>query len=181
MSELPRLETVRLWLRSFELTDASEVQRLAGDRLIAATTLNIPHPYPDGAAEEWLRRSAERAAAGESLNYAIERRSDSALVGSVALSIEPEHNRAELGYWIGVPYWGQGYATEAAGELVRYGLETLGLNRIYAYHFPSNPASGRVLQKIGMAYEGRRRQHSLKWGEYLDSESYAILRSDAPA
>ena len=181
MSEPPRLETDRLRLRPLELADATEVQRLAGDRLIAATTLNIPHPYPDGAAEEWLRRSAERAAAGEVLSYAVERRSDGALVGSVSLSIEREHDRAELGYWIGVPYWGQGYATEAAGELVRYGLETLGLNRIYAYHFPANPASGRVLQKIGMAYEGRRRQHSLKWGEYMDSESYAILRSDAPA
>jgi hypothetical protein len=69
-------------------------------------------------------------------------------------------------------------ATEAAHAVVRYAFDDLDLHRVYAHHFVGNPASGRVLQKIGMTYDGRRRQHTVKWGARLDSESYAILRDD---
>ena len=62
--------------------------------------------------------------------------------------------------------------------MIRYAFESLNLHRVYAQHFVDNPASGRVLQKIGMTYEGRRRQHTVKWGARIDSESYAILRDD---
>jgi len=93
--------------------------------------------------------------------------------------IEPDHRRAELGYWVGVPYWGNGYATEAARAVVKYGFGTLGLHRIFASHFANNPASARVLRKIGMRYEGRLRGHVLKWGEFLDLEMYGMLASDA--
>ena len=178
MRDVPRIETERLLLRAFALTDAPEVQRLAGDRAIAAGTLTIPHPYPEGLAEEWIRRQLDRTEDADSVNFALERREDGALVGSMALNVEREHDRAELGYWIGRPYWGQGFATEAGRAVVSYGFETLRLNRIYAFHFTSNPASGRVLQKIGMRREGCRRRHTLKWGEYLDNEAYGILREE---
>ena len=62
--------------------------------------------------------------------------------------------------------------------LVRHAFDVEGLNRVFAYHYTRNPASGRVLEKVGMRHEGTRRGHPLKWGEYLDSESFAILRSD---
>jgi ribosomal-protein-alanine N-acetyltransferase len=67
-------------------------------------------------------------------------------------------------YWIGVPYWGKGYATEAAREAVRYAFEDLGLHRLYAAHFGSNPASGKVMRKIRMSYEGTLRGHHKMWG-----------------
>jgi RimJ/RimL family protein N-acetyltransferase len=169
----PSIETERLLLRPFRLEDAPDVKRLCSAPEIAAGTLTIPHPYPDGAAEAWISSHAAR----EDLNLAIERREDGALVGAVGLEFEPEHHRAELGYWIGVPYWGNGYATEAAAAVVRAAFE-LGLNRVYAFHWTTNPASGRVLQKIGMKHEGIRRQHTRKGEEYLDSECYAIVRSD---
>ena len=168
------LETERLILRAFELADAPDVQRLAGDRAVAAGTLTIPHPYPDGVAEEWIASHDGR----DTAPFAIERKEDGALLGAVGLDVEPDHARAELGYWVGKPYWGHGYATEAARAVVRYAFDNLNLHRVYAYHFVDNPASGRVLQKIGMTYEGRRRQHTVKWGALLDSESYAILRDD---
>jgi len=169
------IETKRLLLRRFRLEDAPDVQRLAGAREVATGTLTIPHPYPDGAAEEWISsQPSER-----SVTFAIERKEDGALIGAISLGLERDHDRAELGYWIGVPYWNQGYATEAGRAVVRHGFEAEGLNRIYAFHFSNNPASGRVLQKIGMTYEGRRRSHTLKWGEYLDNEAYGILRSEA--
>ena len=175
---MPRIETERLLLRAFTLADAREVQRLAGAREVAAGTSTIPHPYPAGAAEAWIAGHPETFASGRGLNFAIELAVQGTLVGAIGLNLEREHDRAELGYWIGVPYWGRGFATEAARGVVRYGFEELALNRIYAFHFVTNPASGRVLQNIGMTYEGKRRQHTLKWGEYLDNEAYGVLRAE---
>ena len=84
-------------------------------------------------------------------------------------------------YWIAKQYWGNGYGTEAAGVVVKFGFEAMKLNRIHATHFSNNPASGRIMQKIGMKYEGCSRQHIVKWGELLDWECYGILRSESLA
>jgi RimJ/RimL family protein N-acetyltransferase len=83
-----------------------------------------------------------------------------------------------LGYWLGVQFWGHGYATEAANEMVRYGFDTLALHRIFASHFKHNPASGRILTKIGMKHEGCQREHLRKWDQFVDSELYGILRRE---
>lgn len=178
MSERPTIETDRLILRPFTLDDAREVQRLAGDRDIASTTLNIPHPYEEGMAEEWIGTHQERFDKGELVNFAITHRQQEYLIGAMGLVIERRFDRAEIGYWIGKPHWNQGYCTEAAHAMLRYGFEVMGLNRIHAAHFASNPASGRVMQKVGMTHEGCLRQHVRKWGQYEDLDSYAILRSE---
>ena len=177
MEKQPVLHTDRLVLRPFSLHDARDVQRLAGEHAIAATTLTIPHPYEDGMAEEWIGGHQERYDAGESVVFAITLQENGALIGAIGLEFRREHGRAEIGYWVGVPYWNQGYCTEAAREILRYGFETRGLNRIFATHFSGNAASGSVMQKIGMHHEGTLRQHVCKWGEYLDLECYAILRA----
>jgi RimJ/RimL family protein N-acetyltransferase/uncharacterized protein (DUF952 family) len=174
----PTLETERLRLRPFTLADAPEVQRLAGERDIAATTLNIPHPYPDGAAEQWILSHQLQFVEGAIVNFAMTLKSDGRLVGAISLGLRPEYQRAELGYWAGKPYWGQGYTTEAARAVLAYGFEQLGLSRIYAVHFSTNPASGRVMQKIGMTYEGELREHILKWGVFHSLSQYGILRQD---
>ncbi|HEX7708287.1 MAG TPA: GNAT family protein, partial [Thermoanaerobaculia bacterium] len=85
---------------------------------------------------------------------------------------------AELGYWVGVPFWGRGYASEAAAEVIRFGFEDCGMHRIYGCHYARNPASGRILEKVGMTREGTFRQHILKWGEYLDVVYYGLLREE---
>jgi RimJ/RimL family protein N-acetyltransferase len=174
----PRLETERLLLRPFERADAPEVERLCSEREIAATTLNVPYPYPRGAARDWIATHRATFERGEGVSLAAARKEDGALTGTIGMRIEPEHGRAEIGYWIGREYWGNGYATEAAAAVVRYGFGELGLNRIFAFHFSHNPASGRVLQKIGMTHEGRLRQHHVKWGEFVDDEIYAILAEE---
>ena len=178
MSHRPTLITARLVLRTFAPEDAQQVQRLAGAREVAATTATIPHPYPDGAAEAWIARQAAAWEEGTEATFAVVRRSGGLLVGGMGLRIAREHARAELGYWIGVPHWGRGYATEAAAAVLRYGFEELGLRRIHACHYGNNPASGRVLEKIGMSREGHLRAHILKWGEPLDVEEYAILAGE---
>ncbi len=172
------IRTERLLLRSFEFGDATDVRRLAGDRAIAANTTHIPHPYEAGMAEEWIGSHAARRARGEAIVFAIELVEGGDLIGAIGLELALADRRAEIGYWIGRPLWGQGYATEAAFAVTRYAFDELDLNRIHAGHFPRNPASGRVLEKIGMRPEGCRRQHVLKWDRFEDLIEYAVLREE---
>src|SRR5579863_4595890 len=172
------LRTARLLLRSFEREDIPALVRLAGANEISATTLNIPHPYAEDDAETFLAKANEDFRAGRSVSFAISISPGRELCGAVGLNIADAHKRAELGYWIGVPFWGRGYATEAAGAVVAFGFETLRLRRIFAHHFSGNIASQRVLEKIGMRHEGSFPQHIQKWGRFVDVENYALLAND---
>ncbi len=178
VKQRPSLTTERLQLRPFTLNDAPAVQRLAGDRDIASTTLQIPHPYEDGMAEQWIATHQESYEKGESVLFAIVARPDDTLIGAMGLRIHPQHANAELGYWIGKSYWNRGYATEAAHAVVAHGFKVLGLHRIYAHCFSRNPSSARILQKLGMRYEGCLRQHIAKWGEFEDMEIYGLLAEE---
>lgn len=169
----PTLDTQRLLLRPFTVDDIPQLLPLIGAREIAATTRNIPHPYSRADAEKFIG-----ADHGSDLNVAIVRRADGQLIGGGILRPEARDASAEVGYWIGVPYWRNGFASEAAGELIRYGFEDLKLHRVYAFHSGNNPASGKVLQKLGMKHEGTMRQHQRKWGEYLDIEVYGLLKAE---
>lgn len=170
----PTLRTARLTLRPFTFDDAPAIQRLASAYEVALNTLFIPHPYPEGAAAEWIARHQEDFDENRIHHFALD---DGELVGTMAL-VKKGEGIAEIGYWVGLPYWGRGYATEAAIEVVRYGFEECGMQRIFAGHFTRNPASGRVLQKVGMRYEGTLRRHQMKWGEPLDISFYGILREE---
>ena len=178
----PILNTKRLILRPFTLADASELQRLANAPEIAATTLHIPHPYPDGMAEVWIKQHPEMFETGQGVVFAIMRRREAVLLGCVGLGCDPENQNAELGYWIGVSYWNRGYATEAARTVVAFGFAYFGLHRIKSSYFGSNPASGRVMEKIGMHYEGRRREQLFREGRgFEDVVEYGILSRDFTA
>lgn len=118
-------------------------------------------------AEAWISGHRPGWDRGELATFAITQ-AEAGLVGAIGLRIEPAHERAELGYWIGVPFWRRGYATEAAAAVIEFGFRELGLHRIYATHLTRNPASRRVMQKLGMEFEGCRRQHLLKWGQHED-------------
>ena len=174
----PTLETERLVLRPFELGDAPRVKLLAGDREIAATTARIPHPYEAGMAEAWIGTHQEDFEKGTAVNFAITLKGTSELVGAIGLIVNRDHENAEMGYWIGKSYWNQGYCTEAARAVLQYAFGEQRLHRVFAHHFSHNIASGRVMQKLGMRHEGRRRQHVKKWGQFIDSEMYGILRNE---
>ena len=178
MSQQPILTTERLLLRPFIPSDAPEVQRLAGDRAIADTTVAIPHPYPDGAAEDWISKHVNWFAEEKQVTYAIARKSDGALIGAISLMEISKGHQAELGYWIGKTYWSQGFCTEAASAVLRYAFTELGLIRVHSRHIGRNPASGRVMQKLSMKYEGCRRQHEKKWDKFEDMELYGILKHE---
>lgn len=174
----PTLTTERLILRPFRLSDASAVQKLAGDRAIADTTLNVPHPYEDGVAEGWIQTHASKFASGELATFAITLRSDESLVGTVGITISKPFRRGELGYWIGTPYWSRGYCTEAAECLVGFAFGHLELHKIVAHHLTRNPASGRVMEKIGMTKEGVLRDHTFRWGQFEDLAAYGLLSNE---
>lgn len=174
----PIMKTERLILRPFKLLDSKIVQELAGDSKIAETTLNIPHPYIDGMAEAWINTHKDNLINEKSITYAIVKKETDELMGAISLMINKIHKKAELGYWIGVPYWNKGYCTEASRAIVELGFKELNLNRIYALAMESNAGSWRVMEKVGMRYEGTRREDVIKDGIPMDLKSYAILRKD---
>lgn len=174
MNTYPTLETARLKLRPYAEADISELLPLIGTREVAATTLRIAHPYTEQDARAFLEMAKDPG----KIWLAITRRSDGRQIGGIGLRVDQQHQHAELGYWLALPYWAQGYATEAAREMLRYGFEDLQLHRIFASHFKHNPASGHVLKKIGMRYEGCQREHLRKWEQFVDSELYGILRRE---
>ena len=170
------IRTERLLLRPLKLSDASDVQRLAGDRDVASTTRNIEHPYEDGMAEKWIRSCQEKSDAGELINFAITIHCDCSFIGAISLHYDTGARQAEIGYWVGKPFWGQGYATEAVKAVIHHGLIELKLDRVYAAHFTRNPASGRVMQKAGMLHEGFLKGHTEKWGVLENLELYGVKR-----
>ena len=179
MSVTPTIRTTRLLLGTFESDDAPDLQRLAGAREIADTTVSIPHPYGLDHARAWIGNQRRESVRGRATNFAIRLLPGAPLIGSAGLrDIDQEHLQAELGFWIGRDWWGQGYAREAADAVIRFGFETLGLNRIYAHHMARNPSAGKVLLHVGMQREGLLRERVRKWGVYEDVAVYAILRED---
>jgi len=179
VTQQPTLQSAHLILRPLTLQDASSLSRLAGRREIADTTVSIPHPYSEEQARQWIAETADLFAKRKSAVFAMESKSKGMLAGTIGLrDIDAEHLQAELGFWVAVECWGQGYATEAARAVVAFGFEQLSLNRIYAHHMVRNPASGRVLAKIGMKPEGLLRQRVRKWEVFEDVVLMALLREE---
>lgn len=174
----PTLTTPRLILRPFIDDDAFDVERLAGMREIADTTLNIPHPYPHGGAAAWINAHRPAWEDGSNATFAIVAKESAGLAGAISLMIKPEHRRAELGYWISLAYWNRGYATEASQRIIDFGFEALALHRIEARHFLRNPASGRVMLKLGMRAEGVERDWAIKWDRFESLAVYSILEPE---
>ena len=175
---IPTFESERLRLRPFTFDDAETVENLAGDKAIAATVLNIPHPYEKGMAREWIKTHEPNFLNDIGVNFAITLKSDGSLIGSIGLIFDKKNEMAEVGYWIGLPYWGQGYCTEAGKLVLAYAFDEQRLNRVYAQFMHDNPASGRVMAKLGMKPEGILRQHQNKWGMFKDMHIYGILASE---
>lgn len=173
----PRLETERLLLRLLQPGDAEAIARYAGDRRVAAQTLTIPHPYSLDMAREFIAHSQRGAVEGSDFVFALLRKPERELVGVIGLRPQAGHS-AEVGYWTGAPFWGRGYMTEALRAVIDHIFRDLGLRRVHASHFAGNPASGRVMQKAGMQYEARLRQHVVRWGEAHDLVVYGLLRDE---
>ena len=175
----PELTTDRLVLRPFRESDAAMLQVLLQCKEIDANTRTIEHPYPDGAAKVWIGTHLPKWNEGAAAVFAIFQKSClDEPVGAIGLEINSRDENAELGYWVGESWWGQGFCTEAAHAIVEFGFSFLGLKKIHAHHLARNPASGRVMEKIGMEKEGYMKNHFKKWGVFEDIVFYGIVADD---
>lgn len=162
------LETERLRLRPVGADDARRIAQLAGDWSIASMTARVPFPYTERDAAEWIAELGS----GEVVAAIIRRGDDAAeLIGLVGYTPSPGGRSAELGYWIGRPYWGAGFATEAAAAVVRHCFESERFDCLTCCHFADNPASGRVIAKLGFVYAGE----CSAWCEARRREAPALL------
>jgi RimJ/RimL family protein N-acetyltransferase len=173
------LETTRLHLRPWTLEDAPTFARLSDDPEIAANTGTFVHPQPEGWANARITRYLESTRNGVGYTFAVCLRGSLEVVGECGVFLEPRHRRGELGYWCAAAHRGHGYTTEAARAVMQFGFEPLNLQRVQATHFPRNPASGRILERIGMQREGVLRAYYLKGEVFENVVMYAALRTDA--
>ena len=147
-ASIPVLETKRLALRAARLEDAKAVAALANDRRIAENTARIPYPYKLADAEQFIAGASKKGEAA----YLVTLR-DGTIVGACGLMFR-EDDAPEIGYWLGVPYWNKGYATEALHALIDYAFTDLTHDAVQAGARVTNPASRRVLEKCGFQWTG---------------------------
>jgi len=146
-------------LRPFTFADAPRVTLLAGDAELAEPTSLIPHPYGEGVADQWITTHAALRDRGTAFIYAVTRADDGLLVGAVDVQPAPEAVDS-LGYWVGRPYWGRGYATAAMRAIIAMSFGYLDCHRLTASYLARNGASGRVLEKCGLTLVRRvEREH----------------------
>jgi RimJ/RimL family protein N-acetyltransferase len=176
------METERLILRPIEEEDAPALHPLINDPDVAHTLLTVPHPYPEDKLVPWIRGSKQALEKKERFEMTIILKETGLPIGMCGFcQVSWEYLNAEMGYWLGKPYWGRGYMTEAVRRLLVYGFEELGFERIYAQCFDLNPASVRVLEKAGLKHEGCARRAVRKNGEFIDLLNYGMIRADYDA
>lgn len=174
------LQGKRLTLRAWRTGDEDTLARLANNRDVWKNLKDsFPHPYSRNDAEAWIEQVAKEGDAPR--HFAIVRGSE--VVGSTGFEPYQDVNRltAEVGYWIGEPYWGDGVATEALSLLTEYAFERFDFERLEAAVYAWNPASRRVLEKAGFVCEGKLARNVVKDGQVVDSWLYARLRGDDPS
>lgn len=171
------ITTNRLVLRMFVKSDAEKVAWLCHNYNIFKNTLYLPYPYTKEDALEWIESHLDNFEASKSYEFAVTDKESGELFGAIALSSNQKFNHGEIAYWIGEKYWGKGYATEAAEAIIQFAFNVKKYHKVFARYFHSNPASGRVLQKLGMREEGILIDHVRKENRYEDLVHYGMINS----
>ncbi|MEQ1578760.1 MAG: GNAT family N-acetyltransferase [Hyphomicrobium sp.] len=162
------MKTNRLILRPLRQDDAPSIALHAGDWAVASMTARIPYPYDESLSQQWISGLEE----GEFVR-GIEFNGE--LIGATGY-FPHDDDAVEIGYWIGKPWWGQGFATEAARELVRYCFTTAGIKRLVCCHFIDNPGSQRVIEKLGFKSLGACRAYCEARGCEIATVQYEMRR-----
>ncbi|WP_350301377.1 GNAT family N-acetyltransferase [Peribacillus frigoritolerans] len=171
------ITTKRLVLRLFQISDAVAVTKLCNNYNIYKNTLYLPYPYTIDDALSWIEHHLNNFNANKSYEFAITDKESGELYGAIALSNNHKFNHGEIAYWIGEKFWGNGYATEAAQAILHFAFEEKQYHKVFARYFNSNPASGRVMQKLGMKKEGVLIDHVRKEDRFEDLVCYGIINS----
>ncbi len=170
------LLTERLALRHLRRTDVAAIVRYAGDREVAEMTARIPHPLTAADVEGFVDRAS--AGHGSETVRAVTTHGDDGLIGIISLRLREASNEAVLGYWLAKHAWRQGYMSEAAQRMVRHGFEDLGLKVIHSSARPDNPASLRVLAKVGFEPAGSGFEDAPARNQPFPVEKRVLNRSD---
>lgn len=177
-SYMPILETPRLRLRKITMRDAQDIYEYSKDTQVARHVLWSAHTSIYDT-RGYIRFMQRKYRLGEPASWGIEWKENGKIIGTIGFMwIQHDNASAEVGYSLSRAYWNRGIMTEALQELIRYGFQSLNLNRIEAQHETDNPASGAVMRKCGMQLEGTLRQRLLNKGKFVDVDLYAILRKD---
>ena len=174
----PPLRSDNLILRPLERTDAPAVTKLAGDWEVARWTLDIPHPYDATMARDFIAWAGEELRSQRRFFFAMVARATGELVGVISLTCNGA-GEGEIGYWVGRPYQGRGYAREAAAVMIALGFEALSLNRVVAACQPDNEPSWRVMEHCGMAYVEAIQRWSIARRKTFNLSLYAINKPPA--
>ncbi len=168
----PVLTTERLTLRAPVAKDAGDITRLANNPKVASMMTAMPHPYALEDAHQFIRRVAEPDRQG--CTYALTEQRTAAFLGCAGLSIDGE-GRMQLGFWLGEPHWGKGFATEAAHALTDFAFERLKIERLFTRCRLTNTASRRVIEKCGFQFTGIGMLNSLAAGQF-SAEHFTLER-----
>jgi ribosomal-protein-alanine N-acetyltransferase len=165
-------------IRSWRAADLESLVKYANNRNIWISVRDrFPHPYTRGAGRQFIR-TTRRSDPETVFAIAVGREA----VGGIGFMLQGDVDRvsAEIGYWVGEPFWGRGIASEALIAITRYAIERHGLTRVFAVPFASNLASCRVLEKAGYVLEGRLRRSAVKDGAIIDQLQYAFIAPAVP-
>lgn len=178
MNAPSQLTTARLWLRKPAAADVPFLVRYASHRSVSDNLLNVPHPYAEEDAVFWLNFVLQGWKTEERFVFAVAEKESGEFMGAIGLHPAAKHNAAEMGYWLGEPFWGAGFMTEAAAAVLRFGFEERNLHKIYATHFTDNPASGKVMVNNGMIREGEWKNHYKVGNVYKSVIQYRLLKDE---
>jgi ribosomal-protein-alanine N-acetyltransferase len=171
-----RLESERLLLRPPEPRDVPAIVTWIGDWDVAKNLSKCPHPYTEEHAQEFLLRAAEGRAKGTDFGFAITRKSDGCYLGQIGLHLKD--GTFEVGYWLGKPFWFQGFASEAARRVVAFAFRDLRAETVWAGWFHDNPRSGHVLEKLGCRPNGQEPRACLARGHEVLCNLVVLSRAD---
>lgn len=173
------ITTDRLLLRLFKKSDAADVSVLCNNYNLYKNTLYLPYPYSQEDALNWIENHSENYNSNRIYEFAITDKVTGNLYGAIALTNNQNFNNGEIAYWVGEDYWGNGFATESAKAILEFAFLKKQYHKVFARYFNSNPASGRVMQKLGMKKEGILKEHVKKENRYEDLVYYGIIKHEA--
>jgi [ribosomal protein S5]-alanine N-acetyltransferase len=177
-TRLPELTTTRLNLRAMRMSDARDIFEYSCDPQVARHVLWEAHQNIHQT-RAYIRYVLRQYRAGTPSSFCIELKDTGKVIGTIGFMwVSNENRSAEVGYSLSRSYWNKGIMTEALRETLRFGFDTLNLNRIEAQHECDNPASGKVMEHVGMIREGTLRQRLYNKSRFVDVELYAILRDE---
>ena len=174
----PELMTETLRLRKIKISDVPSLLKYCHNKKISEQIINIPYPYREEDAVFRINFVWQGFKNKERYVFAITLKNSDELIGEIGLHMDKSNNSAQFGYWIAEPFWGKGIASEATAAILKFGFMDLHLNKIYATHYPENPASGKVMLKNKMIKEAELKEQYNVEGIYKDVIQYRLTKEE---